>query len=239
MLKSINLDKDLRIKLSQKINKSLLKERRSGKQLLTYISANTCIDILNDVFGHNWSMRIIDHWMEPGIPAPFVEKDGRKPTPQAPTAWCIVELEINLIDDEGNMHKIVKQGFGSQAITGGQSTQAQNGSKGAQSDAIKKAATLLGIALELYRDSSEAQAFNNILNNMIDTWGKPGMKEQYKDTWEAYTKVRDAYGWTDSDVAYYVEFITNGAISDINDMPIELTEQLLDAIELDNEEGDE
>ena len=37
----------------------------------------------------------------------------------------------------------------------------------------------------------------------------------------------------------YVEFITNGAISDINDMPVELTEQLLDAIELDNEEGDE
>lgn len=266
MLKPISLETDVRLKLSQKIDKKLLKERKSAGQKLTYISANTCIDILNNIFGHNWSMRIVDHWMEPGYdqvikeqldfktkmkrwpnginpPEDKIQVDGAGnryvTVPQLPTAWCIVEIEVDLADEQGNMHKIVKQGFGSQAIIGGQSTQAQNGYKGAQSDAIKKAATLLGVALELYRDDSEARAFDEIINELVDTWGKPGMKEQYKDTWSAYTKVRDAYGWNDEDVSYYVELITGGAISDINDLPIELTEQLLDAIESDNEEGDE
>lgn len=266
MLKPISLETDVRLKLSQKIDKKLLKERKSAGQKLTYISANTCIDILNSIFGHNWSMRIVDHWMEPGYdqvikeqldfktkakkwpnginpPEDKIQVDGAGnryvTVPQLPTAWCIVEIEVNLVDEQGNMHKIVKQGFGSQAIIGGQSTQAQNGYKGAQSDAIKKAATLLGVALELYRDESEARAFDEIINELVDTWGKPGMKEQYKDTWSAYTKVRDAYGWSDEDVSYYVELITGGAVSDINDLPVELTEQLLDAIESDNEEGDE
>ena len=47
MLKPISLETDVRLKLSQKIDKKLLKERKSAGQKLTYISANTCIDILN------------------------------------------------------------------------------------------------------------------------------------------------------------------------------------------------
>ena len=42
-------------------------------------------------------------------------------------------IEIIVVDDNGKEHKIVKQGFGSQAINGNQSVQSVNGYKGAQS----------------------------------------------------------------------------------------------------------
>ena len=108
----------------------------------------------------------------------------------------------------------------------------------------KSSSGFSNVDLDIDKLETDLNWFYPLMKDLNSTYnGKPilhdSMKEQYKDTWEAYTKVRDAYGWTDSDVAYYVEFITNGAISDINDMPVELTEQLLDAIELDNEEGDE
>lgn len=268
MLKPINLDNKIRIQLSAEIDKGLLKTRKSGGQNLTYISANTCIDILNRIFGHNWSMKIIDHWMEPGYdqiikeqtdyrtkqkkwpnnlnpPESEIKIDGSGTryvtVPQLPTAWCIVELEVNLVDDDGKIYTITKQGFGSQAINGNQSVQSINGYKGAQSDALKKAATLLGIALELYRDDNEARAFEDIRGELVDSWGTPGIKEQHKDLWETYTKIRDSYGWTDYDMGYYVELATDGKISDINKMPYDLTEALIDIIIADNEsdEGDE
>lgn len=62
MLDTIKVDEKIRAKLSKQIDKRLLKTKKVGGQELTYISQNTCVDILNDVFGHNWSMRIIDHW---------------------------------------------------------------------------------------------------------------------------------------------------------------------------------
>ena len=146
-LKPVKLDNATRKELSKKLDPKLIKTRDQfgGKGKLSYISANTCIDLLNKAFGHNWSMRIVERWMEEGVPSPFTAKNGKEPVPQPPTAWCIVELSVNLKDEDGKMHTVTKSAFGSQSITGNQSVQSQNGYKGAQSDALKKAATLPGL----------------------------------------------------------------------------------------------
>ena len=123
-LKPIKLDKETRKELSKKLDPKLIKERTAVKtknpktgrwedNILSYISANTCIDLLNNAFGHNWSMRIVDRWMEPGVPFPFVEKDGKVPVPQPPTAWCIVELSVDFVDEDGKIHTVTKSAFGS------------------------------------------------------------------------------------------------------------------------------
>ena len=82
-LRPVKLDNATRKELSKKLDSKLIKTRKQfgGKGSLSYISANTCIDLLNKAFGHNWSMRIVDRWMEEGIQAPFIEKDGKKPVP--------------------------------------------------------------------------------------------------------------------------------------------------------------
>ena len=47
-----------------------------GKEELTYISQNTCIDLLNKAFNYMWSFVIDEQWMEPGVP--LVKKENPK-----------------------------------------------------------------------------------------------------------------------------------------------------------------
>lgn len=142
--------------------------------------------------------------MEPGVPFPFVEKDGKVPVPQPPTAWCIVELSVDFIDEDGKIHTVTKSAFGSQSITGNQSTQSTNGYKGAQSDALKKAATLFGIALELYRkDPAEQEYFEEINEEILSPW-TDDMKELYSEQLEYIDKLCELNGCTIDQLEYWV-----------------------------------
>ena len=248
ILKPIKLKTEIRKELSEYLDPTLIKERESGKKynektrkwepnMLSYISANTCIDILNDIFGHNWSFRIVDRWMEPGVPSPFVEKEGKKPIPQPPTAWCIVELTVPLIDEEGEIHYITKSAFGSQAINGNQATQSVNGYKGAQSDALKKAATQFGIALELYRDPEEEAFFHEMTYKtlMPIIWTDEVIKEN-EEQWDEYLKIKKENGWSDDDITYFVRQVTDDEINDIHKMPVVYMSHLLNAMNDFNEE---
>lgn len=233
ILRPINLDTKTRRVLSEKLDPKLIKTRTQfgggGKNSLKYISANTCIDLLNNAFGHNWSMHIVDRWMEPGIPSPFVEKDGKKPMPQGPTAWCIVQLSVDFTDEDGNVRTITKSAFGSQSITGNQSVQSTNGYKGAQSDALKKAATLFGVALELYRDEDEKIYFKEINEDLFILWTEE-LKENYIEEWEYIDKVCDENDYEYSDLAYWVAEATGQTYSSLLQMPEEYLQAFIEEL---------
>lgn len=236
MLKTIKIDKETRRLLSEKLDPKLIKKRKQFKGPdLSYISANTCIDLLNRAFGHNWSMRIVDRWMEEGIPAPFTEKDGKKPVPQPPTAWCIVELSVLFHDDgTGKDYMVTKSAFGSQAINGNQSVQSTNGYKGAQSDALKKAATLFGIALELYRDGTEESFFEESNSELFEVWTDE-LREQYSTEFEYINTICTLNNYSLSDLAYWVVETTEGVASDINRMPPEYMPALVEMLAQDED----
>lgn len=277
MLEPMKISNETRKKLSSYLNPNLIKEKPTGQktknpktgtwedQTLSYISANTCIDLLNDIFGHNWSMKIIDRWTEPGYnhiikkrqnfrtkalewpnnvnpPEELIQIDGTGAEyveiPQLPTAWCIVELTVPLKDEEGTIHYVTKSAFGSQAINGNQSVQSINGFKGAQSDALKKAATLLGIALELYRDDNESEVFDEIYDSMTPIIWTDETIEQNKLLWNSFEETKNKYEWTNEDVAYFVEQVTNGYTEDIYKMPVKYMKTLLANIE-EYMEGDD
>lgn len=235
-LKPIKLDNKTRKELSKKLDPKLIKTRTQygggGKNSLSYISANTCIDLLNKAFGHNWSMRIVDRWMEQGVQHPFVEKDGKKPVAQGPTAWCIVELSVDFVDDNGNVRTVTKSAFGSQSITGNQSVQSTNGYKGAQSDALKKAATLFGIALELYRDPSEESYFQASNEELFAVWTND-LKEQYKAEFEYLNGICELNGYSLDDLAYWIVQASDGKANTIDNMEPEYMSKLIDALEND------
>lgn len=237
-LKPIKIDNKTRRTLSQQLDPNLIKTRTQygggGKNSLSYISANTCIDLLNAAFGHNWSMRIVDRWMEAGVQHPFVEKDGKKPVAQGPTAWCIVELSVDFIDEDGNVRTVTKSAFGSQSITGNQSVQSTNGYKGAQSDALKKAATLFGIALELYRDPSEANYFFTSNEDLFTIWTDE-LKEQYANEFGYLNALCDLNGYSLDDLAYWITIVTNGKASSINNMAPDYMETLIETLKDDED----
>ena len=235
-LKPIKIDNKTRRTLSQQLDPNLIKTRTQygggGKNSLSYISANTCIDLLNAAFGHNWSMRIVDRWMEAGVQHPFVEKDGKKPVAQGPTAWCIVELSVDFTDENGNVHTVTKSAFGSQSITGNQSVQSTNGYKGAQSDALKKAATLFGIALELYRDPSEANYFFASNEDLFTIWTDE-LKEKYKEEFEYLDKICELNGYSLDDLAYWISLASNSKADSISNMDPEYMSKLVQVLEAD------
>ena len=235
-LKPIELNTKTRKELSEKLDPKLIKKRKQfgGKPDLSYISANTCIDILNRVFGHSWSMRIVDHWMEPGVPAPFIEKDGKKPVPQPPTAWCIVELSVNLKDEDGKVYTITKSAFGSQSITGNQSVQSQNGYKGAQSDAIKKAATLLGVALELYRDGNEENYFEEMNEILFSPWTDE-LREKYAKQFKYIDDICELNGYSIDDLAYWISKASNGEAISLAAMDPSYMNKLIEILKEDED----
>ena len=235
-LKPVKLDNATRKELSKKLDPKLIKTRDQfgGKGKLSYISANTCIDLLNKAFGHNWSMRIVERWMEEGVPSPFTAKNGKEPVPQPPTAWCIVELSVNLKDEDGKMHTVTKSAFGSQSITGNQSVQSQNGYKGAQSDALKKAATLFGIALELYRDGTEEEYFNAMNEELFIVWTDE-LIEQYHEEFSYINAVLDVNGYSVEDLGYWVNLASNGKTTNLYAMPEEYMPALIASLKSDED----
>ena len=125
---------------------------------------------------------------------------------------------------------------GSQAITGNQSLQANTGFKGAQTDAMKKAASLLGIGQELYRDEYEKEIFANKYDEMIPVVWTEEVIAKHKEVWDNVLKVAEGYGWNiEDDLGYYVNEVTNGYTSDLYKMPEHLLDNLLLVILSDDE----
>ncbi len=96
----------------------------NGKQL-SYVETHNVIERLNEVFKYQWSWQIIDYTVE--------EKQ----------VYCRGMLTVS-VDDQA----VVKEGFGGKTRSG----EIGDDLKSASSDALKKASTLLGIGLHLYRD---------------------------------------------------------------------------------------
>ena len=253
MLKPLKLNTDTKLKLSQSIDPSLLKTRLMGKEELTYVSQNTVVDILNEVFNYMWSFEILEQWMEPGVPVikkenpkwPFTDKntdmsqvqidaEGKRYVvlEQGPVAWSRVKLRVPLRDeDSGEIIWIEKCACGAQSIIGNQSVQSTNSFKGSQSDALKKAASLFGIALELYRDNTEEEYFQTIRNEYLpDVWDEETITANKKKYDKVMNYVKE-YSWSIDDLAWYVSDATEGKYSTFRKMPVEYIDDLIKSIE--------
>lgn len=115
--------------ISRKIPAGKIKKRPGkGGLEFDYVSADFVIDTLNEAFGGSWSTKVVNSERVDNV--------------------VIVCVELEVADEEGR--PIKKQQYGSCEITRGLGV--GEAYKGAASDALKKAATLLGVALELYHD---------------------------------------------------------------------------------------
>jgi len=131
---------------------SLIKTRKSGKTDLSYVSGDIVTRMLNKAFRYKWSFYILETRVvesqdkmdkykknEPGVPQlPVVQVHGRLVVP----GWGIREQ------------------WGAQPLSGGSDVQ-EHAFKSAATDAMKKCASMFGIALDLYgKDGMEALSVN-------------------------------------------------------------------------------
>jgi hypothetical protein len=251
--KPLSIDNKTRLKLGKPLDPALIKQKPSGNSTVDYIAGSTCVDMLNEIFGHMWSFEITNEWIQEGFDQiqrenrkypfkpddPFVEVDAAgkfKRIPQGPTAWCEVKLTVYVQGPNGDVFPITKMACGSQAITGNQSLQANTGFKGAQTDGMKKAASLLGIAQELYRDDEEKALFVNKYDEMMPVVWTEDVIKKHETEWNTVLKVTEDYGWNiKDDLGYYVYQVTNGYTSDLYKMPEDCLTDLLNTITSDDE----
>lgn len=122
--------------LERPLDRQRVKSRQGGGNMtFDYIPTDYAIQLLNEAFDYSWDSRVFHH-----------ENLGDA---------VIVGVELKVWDENGN--PIVKQQFGSCNINRGVDVGAAF--KGASSDGLKKCASQLGLALELYRDDLPAPGF--------------------------------------------------------------------------------
>lgn len=116
--------------VSRRLPPEKIKQRPGGGGMtFDYVTPDVVIKILNEAFDYQWDSRIFESRREDNT--------------------VIVGVELKVWAEDGTT-PVVKQQFGSCDITRGLGV--GEAFKGATSDALKKAATLLGVALELYED---------------------------------------------------------------------------------------
>lgn len=144
--------------LNEKIPENLIKSL-NGKD---YISGSTVIGYLNAAFDYDWDFIITEQWVEKSLDKVFIPKNGGEKiiTPQPPVAHVKGILMVRYLNDKGEMQEIKKSALGSKIFIGGASEQ-ESVFKAASTDALKKAATLLGLGSQLYRTEAEKAFFKN------------------------------------------------------------------------------
>lgn len=248
-IKPISLSLETKLKLSEKLDPSIIKIK-PDKSKTKYISGSTCIAMLNSIFGYMWDFDIVEQWVEPGVPF-FKENnqyftalesmtvttgENKKGTilEQGPTMWVKGVLSVYLQDEDSKeMIRISKTAFGSTAVTGNQANQANNGYKGAQTDALKKAASLFGIASELYRDPQEEEWFVSYFNRNLPITLTSEVKAKYKNQIDEINTLLVNFTDPIQACSYYTNKATGGMINDFEKVPLEKIGDMIDSIKKD------
>ncbi len=132
--------------LSQRTPTDAIRYRqgRGGSQRLAYVSHAWVTRVLNEAFGFRWSWDVTDTVIVPDLHEPLE---------------VIVRGRLTVTTPDGGT--VVKEQFGSTDVKrfkpekGGGVISLGDDLKAASSDALKKAASLLGVALDLYGASDE------------------------------------------------------------------------------------
>lgn len=174
-LNTIQTPAKVKERISARLPQQIIQQRDAGKgQRLSYISGSTVIDILNTTFGHlGWDFVIVNQWMQESTP--WVNKyNGNAVEEQNPVAFVHGRLTVRTVDESGNFISVVKESFGSKSVIGKQNEQ-ESTFKSAQTDALKKCASLLGIGAELYRKAEEQEYYESLTTE--PTWNDDMIKK--------------------------------------------------------------
>lgn len=218
-LQRIDIDHTFKQIIQEKIPNELIKTlnvpgSRNGQR---YIKGCTVIDILNKLTNYNWDWSIDKAFIQESVP--YMRKGSKEAIPQKPVCHVFGTLTIHLQDKEtGSIVSIKKSASGSQ-IVNGNDTEQESIFKAAGTDALKKAASLLGIGTELYRDKEEQYIFDNIY--CVDFWKDENIQQQYKKELEYLSNIQQKYLLSDHDVDETIRAWSDNKYANFKKLPPE------------------
>jgi len=210
-MQQVNFPKEIKAIIDEEIPNSLIKERSGGgSKKLRYISGSTVIDKLNIAFNRMWSWHLKKQWVQESV-AKYNPKYDKEPVPQGPVAHVTGILTVYFKADDGSLIQVEKEASGSKAIMGGQSDQ-EHIFKAAGTDALKKAASLLGIGLQLFRDEEEQFYYESKTSS--DNWNEETL-EEFKDELQWIKDFQAKTNFGDTEMAYFYETFSGNKASNI------------------------
>lgn len=222
MLKQINIASNIKTVLEEKIPKGIIRERQIGKTTLSYVSGAYIIDQLNKAFDYAWDWTINEHWIQDSIPKSVKDYNTGKTTvqDQPPVCHVIGTLTVYFQTEEGKIISISKMAAGSKTVIGGASEQ-ESSLKSASTDALKKAASLFGIAAQLYRSSEEQKHFLKDQQQQPqeeETLWTEEVKQQLQSDFEYLEYCKNAYAMSDKELDDTVNDWSQGKLSGLGVM---------------------
>ena len=191
----------------------LIKQREGGgKKILSYVSGSTVIDLLNEAFGYLWSWEVTEQFVQTSQPRK--KYNSNELEAQGPVAHVRGTLSVPIMQPDGSVIMLVKSGFGSKTVLGGQADQ-EHIFKAAATDALKKAASLFGIGAQLYRDEDEQAFFEAI--NYEDPW-TDDLLVKFKPERDYIKKVMEDNKATAEDIGEIIAEWSKGALTSIQDL---------------------
>lgn len=195
-MNSITIDKKVEQYLKEPTPDYIIEKRDGGgNKQFDYIPGATVTDMLNRAFGYAWTWEVKKEWIGESeayfnryAKNPKDEHKGNKGTwePQEKIAHVLGTITA-IMEINGNIVKISKDGYGAKVIMG-KSMDQQYAFKSAATDALKKAASLFGIGLDLYRNENGQAYFEDI--NYEDPWTEE-LKEKYSEELQLINEYQD------------------------------------------------
>lgn len=203
MLEKIKVSDDFIKIVQEKIPADLIQERPGGREKLKYISGSTCISKLNLLTNYMWDWKIDKAFIQESVP--FKRKNSTEAAvPQGPVAHVFGTLTVHLQNEKGEIVNISKSAAGAKPILGAQNDQ-KDIFKAASTDALKKAASLLGIGLELYQNEDEIDFFDSKALWDAET------RIKYQPLFDYINSIKRDFGMDDETINGTVRGWSNGA----------------------------
>lgn len=142
----------------KKTPKEVVKTRPGPKGMkLNYVDGAYVIRVLNNAFGYNWDFNVVDQ-KDYDYEILRLDKSQNKYLPR-PVKEIVIKGRLEVRNKEGM--SIIKEQYGSKVWEGG-GTPIGDAVKSASTDALKKCASLIGVALDLYEHDND---YNDIIEN--------------------------------------------------------------------------
>lgn len=209
---TIQLSKKAKQIINAPIPQSIIRERSGGgNKKLHYLGGSTVIDLLNEAFDYMWDWQTEKEWVQESIPFVNTYKNNELEE-QKPVAHVRGTLTVHLITENDTLISLKKTGYGSKSIMGKQNDQ-ESIFKAAGTDALKKAASLLGIGAELYREEEEQAWFEEL--SYEDPWTDE-LREKFKEQFEYIEFVREKFNLDEEGMQGVVYGFSNETSTSLN-----------------------
>lgn len=201
MIQSLKISEGLQRLLSQPTDPTLIRTRSQSGTTLSYITGYAVVRKLNAAFGYCWNWKVDKAWLE--------DISGAKP---GQVCHVLGTLTAMVTDDNGNLISLSKQAYGSKvAILKMGAQDNQNLYKVASTDALKKAASMFGIAADLYLTEEEQEFLDMEEQNPWDD----ATIAKYQTEWAYIQKFQEEYEVSDEELNGLVSDFTGGNIKSI------------------------